>query len=114
MGIPQILLMWSKSQPPPGRIMEGIGSLGHDSMLGTSPEITYPFDIVFGHLDCYQDAQRSIQFRELNCQEVIDLYEIKTSTTNLDAHDIKIYPNPFYGQLNIDYGKNNHQKNSRL
>lgn len=92
------------AQPPPflGKILQGVGSLGFDSMLGTTPDISYPADFGIEQLTCYSDSLRTINFSGVDCDSLIASYENQSSVLESETGRIEVFPNPFSSTLNIE------------
>ena len=87
----------------PGRILQGVGSIGRESMLGTSIDITYSSDFIPDDLTCYQDPDRSYFFSGTDCEALIDFYTSPVGVVTIDEFDGTVYPNPFSSTINIAY-----------
>ena len=91
----------------PGQILEGVGSLGRLSMLGTSADVSYVFDSTSDRLTCYQDSTRTYILNGVDCDALIDSYEVPGSSRHLAYYKGAVYPNPFTEEINLFFGQLN-------
>ena len=86
----------------PGQILESVGGLGHETMLGFTNGISYITPFAPGRLTCYQDSLRDYQLLGVNCDSVLAEYQLRTSVPALTIDNaVGIYPNPFRGEVRL-------------
>ena len=83
----------------PGQILESVGGLGHETMLGFTNEISYIVPFSPGRLTCYRDSLRDYQLLGVDCDSVLVEYRLRTSVPALAIGTVGIYPNPFRGEV---------------
>ncbi|WP_420458217.1 T9SS type A sorting domain-containing protein [Neolewinella sp.] len=84
----------------PGQILESVGGLGHETMLGFTNAISYIMPFTPGRLTCYSDSLRDYHLLGVDCDSVLTEYRLRTSLPALAIDDaVGIYPNPFRGEV---------------
>ncbi|WP_116106341.1 T9SS type A sorting domain-containing protein [Lewinella sp. IMCC34191] len=86
----------------PGQVLQGVGSLGRESMLGTTAGLTYIGLYSPDRLTCYRDATRDYRFRGVDCEALIARYTDPSSVETIKAFKGRIYPNPFASTLHVE------------
>ena len=86
----------------PGQILQGVGSLGRESMLGTTAGLTYIGLYFPDRLTCYRDATRDYRFRGVDCDSLIARYTDPSSVRSVSRFAGRVYPNPFRSTLRIE------------
>ena len=83
----------------PGQILESVGGLGHETMLGFTNGVSYILPFAPGRLTCYRDSLRDYQLLGVDCDSVLAEYRLRTSVPALTIENVGIYPNPFRGEV---------------
>ena len=86
----------------PGQILRGVGSLGRESMLGTTPNIGYIGLYFPDRLTCYRDSTRDYRFRGVDCEALIAQYTDPSGVAAYRTFAGKVYPNPFHTSIRFE------------
>ncbi|CAH0998780.1 hypothetical protein LEM8419_00120 [Neolewinella maritima] len=88
----------------PGQILEGVGGLGTESMLGTTNGIGYIPEFGPGRLSCYRDTVRDYRLQGIDCDSLLEVYQLRSSVVaSATPQTVRLFPNPFREQVSLEF-----------